>query len=183
MITLTEKTVLLPIEQSYIELKSILLKDKCRIIEEKPPQYILVKQGSLNGVLPKSAKKTVKFYLVPEEAGTKITSSTEIASDWTNMTIFGNILAGVLAAIFFWIAADMQNYLETAKAGYWSWLAQGYGYPDPVNTMFMVNLTRALAIFLVAAIAIEILIVLYVYPRKNTFAENALLKLKNKKND
>ena len=97
------------------------------------------------------------------------------------MTIFGNILAAVMAAILLWIASDMQNYLETAKTGYWSWLAKGYGYPDFSNTLFMINMTRALAAFLVVAIVVEIIIVMYVYPRKNTFAEATLLQLKDKK--
>ncbi len=168
---------MLPIEQAYTELKNSLLKNKCKIVEEKPVKYIQIKQGSLNGVLPKSAKKTVKFNLSSEGAGTKITSSTEIASDWTNMTIFGNILAAVMAGILLWIASDMQNYLETAKAGYWSWLAPGYGYPNFSNTLFMINMTRALAAFLVVAVIVEIIIVTYVYPRKNVFAEITLKNL------
>ena len=172
---------MLPVDQAFNELKNILLKEKCKIITEDPPKYILVKQGSLNGVLPKSAKKIIKFYLSSEGTGTKITSSTEIASDWTNMTLFGNMLAAVLAGIFFWIASDMQNFLETAKASYWSWLAQGYGYPDLSNTLFMINVTRALAVFLVVAIIAEILIVVYVYPRKNAFAEITLTKLNDLK--
>ena len=136
-----------------------------------------MRQGSLNGIRPKSAKKTVKFYLSPEGTATKITSTTKIASDWTNMTLFGNILAAVLAGLFLWIASDIQIYLETAKAGYWSWLAQAYGYPNASNTMLMVNVTRALAVFLAAAIIAEIIIVLYVYPRKDVFAEETLTKL------
>ena len=162
-----------------MQLKNILLKNKCKITADKPPEYILVKQGSLNGIIPKSAKKTVKFYLFSEGSGTKITSSTEIASDWTNLTLYGNILAAVLVGMFLWIAVDMQNYLQTAKSGYWGWLARAYGYPDPLDTMFMINVTRTLAIFLAAAIAVEILIAIYVYPRKNAFAEITLLQLQD----
>lgn len=174
---LSEKTVPLPIEQAYAELKNILLKNKCKIIEEKPPQYISVKQGSLSGILPKSAKKTIQYSLSPEGTGTKITSSTKIASDWTNLTLFGNIFAAVLAGIFLWIAFDMENYILTGKAGFWNWLARAYGYPDIYYTMFMINVTRAIAIVLVLTIAAEILIVIYVYPRKNAFAEETLQAL------
>ena len=97
------------------------------------------------------------------------------------MTFFGNVVAAILAGIFWWIASDIQNYLETTKSGYWSWLAQAYGYPDHSHTMFMINETRALAIFLVAAIIIEVMIVTYVYPRKNVFAEAVLLQFQDKK--
>jgi hypothetical protein len=127
--------------------------------------------------LPKSAKKIVKFQLFSEGDKTKISCSTEISSDWTNITLFGNILAAILAGVFLWIASDMQIYLKTAKADFWSWLAKAYGYPDVSNTMLMVNVTRILAIFLVAAIIAEILIVVYIYPRKNVFAEITLARL------
>ncbi len=171
---LSEKSIPLPIEQTYTQLKNILLKSKCKIIEEKPFQCISVKQGSLNGILPKSAKKTVKYYLSPEGTGTKITSCTKIASDWANLTLYGNILAAVLAGIFLWIAADMDNYMLTAKPSFWTWIARAYGYPDLRYVMFMINVTRAIAIFLALTVALEILIVIYVYPRKDAFAQETL---------
>jgi hypothetical protein len=174
---LSEKSLPVPIEQAYAQLKTILHKNKCKIIEEKPPQYISIKQGSLNGILPKSAKKTVNYYLYPEGTGTKITSSSKIASDWTNLTLCGNILAAFLAAIFLWIAADIENYTQTAKPSFWTWLAKAHGYLDLQYTTFMINLTRASAIFLALTIAVEILIVIYVYPRKNAFAQETLQAL------
>jgi hypothetical protein len=175
---LSEKTVSLPIEQAYAELKTILVKNKCKIIEEKPFEYITAIQGSLNGFTPKNSKKTIKFTLSAKDSETKITSSTKITSDWTNITIIGNILATVLATMFVWIALDIRSYLETAKAGVWGWLAQAYGYPDPTATMLMVNVTLGLAVFLVAAVVAEIGVVLYVYPRKEEFAVKMLLELK-----
>jgi len=175
---LSENSLPLPVEQAYARLKNTLIKNKCIIIEEKPPKCILVKQGSLNGIRPKSAKKTVNFYLFPEGTGTKITSSTKIASDWTNLTLIGNILAAVLTAILLWIAADIENYMQTAKPNSWTWLAQAHGYPDLQYTTFMINLTRATAIFLALTIAVEILIVIYVYPRKNAFAQETLQSLR-----
>lgn len=171
---LSQRSLSLPIEQAYVQLKDILLKNKCKIIEEKPPQYILVKQGSLNGIQPKSAKKTVNFILSPKGTVTRITSSTKIASDWTNLTLIGNTVAAVLTALFLWIAADIENYMQTAKPNLWTWLAHAHGYPNLQYTTFMINLTRATAIFLALTIAVEILIVIYVYPRKNAFAQETL---------
>lgn len=177
MKTLSERSLPLPIEQVYAQLKNILQKNKCEIAEEKPPQYISVKQGSLNGVLPKSAKKSVKYYLSAEGTGTRIASSTQIASDWANLTLFGNILAAVLAGIFLWISVDIEYYMQTAQSSFWTWLARAYGYPDLQRVMFMISLTRATAIFLAITIMVEILIVIYVYPRKNAFAQETLQAL------
>ncbi|MCL4410174.1 MAG: hypothetical protein M1356_07685, partial [Gammaproteobacteria bacterium] len=103
----------------------------------------------------------------------------KIASDWTYMTLVGNVVAAVLAGIFLWIASDVRNYLETAQAGFWGWLAQAYGYPDRSATTTLVNLTLGLAVFLVAAIVVEIVIVVYVYPRKEEFAAKMLLELQS----
>ena len=169
-----EKTTSVPIEQAYSQLRSIIINNKCKITSENPPQYIQVKQGSLNGMQPKNAKKLIEFHLSPEGTGTRIKSSTKIASDWTNLAIFGSVAAAFMTGILLWIAADMQNYVETAKPGFWTWLSKAYGYPDLQKTYFIIEFTRALAVFLIAAIAVEVLIVAYVYPRKDTFAQEIL---------
>ena len=151
-----------------------MLKKKCKIIEEKKPQFILVKQGSLNGILPKSAKKNIEYHLTSTESGTKITSVTEISSDWKNLTLWGNIAAAIIAGIFLWISTDMQNFVETAKQSFWTWLARAYGYPYMDKMIFMVNVTVWLAFFLMVTVFIEIVIVMYVYPRKDSFAQDTL---------
>jgi len=176
---LTEETFPLPIEQAYEKLKGILLREKCEIIEEKSAEYILIRQGSLDGFLPRSAKKMVKFHLYGQGAETKITTSTEIASDWTNLTVLGNIAAAVLAGVLFSIASDIENYVEQGKTGFWTWLATAYGYPDRQRTIFMVNFTRALAIFLTLMIVVEILIAIYVYRGKDKFAQETLHTLRH----
>ena len=148
--------------------------NKCKINAEKPPTWIQAKQGSLSGVLPKSAKKIIEFQLYFEGTGTRITSSTRIDSAWTRLTIFGNVAAAIVVGLFLSIASDMQNYIENAKPGFWTWLARAYGYPDLRNAIFMIEMTRALAVFLILAIAAEMLIVVYVYPRKEAFAQEIL---------
>lgn len=174
MTTFLEKTATVPIEQAYPKLRSIIIDNKCKITSEKPPRYIKAKQGSLNGMQPKNAKKIIEFHLSPENSGTRITSSTKIASDWTNLAIFGSLAAAFMTGILLWIAADMQSYVETGKSGFWTWLSQAYGYPDLQNTYFIIDFTRALAVFLIVAIAAEVLIVAYVYPRKDKFAQEIL---------
>ncbi len=171
----------LDIESTYNKLKGILLKNKCKVLIEHPPTHILAKQGSLNGITPMNAKKKINYQLAPIKTNTKditkITVITTITSDWKNLTLYGNILAAVIAAIFLWIASDINNYIVRLEPGYWTWLAQIYASPNTIHVMFMVNVFRVLGIFLIAAIAAEILIVIYVYPRKDMYAQHTLKTL------
>ena len=139
--------------------------------------YISVKQGTIRGVSPKSAEKIIDYYLFAKGSETRAVASSKISSNWTNLTLYGNILAVAMIAVFWWIASDIETYLNTGKASVWSWLSAAYGYPDFQITLLMINLTKLLAIILVGAIAVEILIVLYVYPRVDAFAEESLKKL------
>ena len=167
---LPEKTTKLRPEEAYTLIENALEKNRCKIVERRPLDYLKVKQGSLNGTSPKTAKKQVEFQFFPDGSGTRIVSFSEIATDWAELTVFGNVAAAVIATIFLWIAKDVQAYAENGRSGFWGWLAHAYGYPDLHATMFLVNLTRGLAAFLIAAVAVEVLIVLYVYPRKEVFA-------------
>ena len=172
-----ESTTSQPIEQAYIRLKKILLDSNCKLIAEKPPNYICVTQGSLRGILPMSAKKVVSFYLSSEGSGTKIASSSQISADWKNLTLYGSVLAAVLIGFFMWITIDMNSYIETARPVFWAWLAQMYGAYDSWGATFMIRLIQSLAIFLALTIVFEILVVIYVYPRKNAFSRQVLEKI------
>jgi hypothetical protein len=171
---LLDKTTSLRIDQAYQQLRNTLLENKCKIIEESPPHYISVVQGSLNGILPKSAKKTVTYQLGSKNSGTEIAATTKIASSWTNLTLYGNILAAALAGIFLWIASDTESYNQAHGPVFWQWLAQIYSAASQEQGLFMINIIRAAAVFLILAIVAEILIVIYVYPRKDAFARETL---------
>lgn len=158
-------------------LKKILFERNCRPVAEERPKHICVVQGSLSGILPLSAKKLVYFHLTSEGLGTKIASSSQISSDWKNLTLYGNMVAALVAAIFVWIATDMSIFLESGRIGFWTWLAQIYGAHNPWGAFFMIKVIQALAIVLTATILIEILIVVYVYPRKNAFSKQVLKEL------
>lgn len=159
----------------------MLIASNCRLVAEERPKHIYVVQGSLSGILPLSAKKLVSFHLTSEGLGTKIQSSSQISSDWKNLTLYGNIVAALVAAIFVWIATDMNNFLESGRIGFWTWLAQMYGTHNPWGAFFMIKVIQALAIVLTVTILIEILIVIYVYPRKNAFSKQVLEKISNLK--
>ena len=131
------------------------------------------------GISPMSAKKVVSFNLSTEGSETKIASSSQIAADWKNLTLYGSVITAFIIGIFVWITIDMKSYIETARPGFWAWLAQIYGPNDTWRANFMINVIQALAIFLVLVIVIEILIVIYVYSRKNVFSWQILEKMSN----
>ena len=165
------------IKSTYSELKRILLDKGCKIISEESPTHIVVNHGSLRGVSPRSAKKVVDFRISPHNSGVRILSQSSVSSDWANLTLWGNVAAAVLAAIFWWIALDITNLLVDGTSNYWSWLARAFGYPNIQYAFFMVNLTKALSIVLVVVIILEILDVIIVYRRISTFAEMTLDEL------
>ena len=172
-----ERTVGLEVEKAYAKVKALLLEKGCTIVAEEPTSHISIKHGSLRGVSPKSAKKEVSYHLFPKEAGTRIVSYSSVASDWATLTFWGNVLAAIIAGIFWWIASDLEAFISNQTAGYWIWLARAFGYPDINYMSFMINLTKILSIVLVVTIILEIADVVYVYSKIDRFADETLSEL------
>ena len=59
-----EREVNLKIEEVYPKLKDALVEKDCKVISEEPPRQICVKQGSLWGIVPQTAKKIVNVNFV-----------------------------------------------------------------------------------------------------------------------
>jgi len=173
-VSLVERTVSLEIEKAYVELKALLLEKGCRIVAEESPVLISVKQGSLWGISPVTAKKTVTYHLATVEGGTRIACSSALASDWKNLTIIGSALAVVVASLCWWIATDLDAFLITQQPSYWSWIVTVDGYINFQTTQMLTGLTRMLAVFLAIIITAEVVIVVYAHFRINTFAEETL---------
>jgi hypothetical protein len=171
---LFEKVVGLKIEKVYAGLRDFLLKRNCKIMSEEPPFSISVKQGSIWGISPKSAKKIASYRLFPLDSGTRIVSSSSLASDWKNLSIIGNVLSVIVALLCLWIAVDLDAYITTQKPSSWSWLAGASGFTGLQGAMALANLTKILAVFLAITLALEILVVVYVSVRINAFAEESL---------
>jgi len=171
---LFERNVGLEIEKAYADLKALLLKKGCRIVAEEPPTFISVKQGSLWGISPRTAKKTASCRLSPADSGTRISCSSSLASDWKNLTIIGSALAVLVIALCWWFAADLEAFMITQEPSYWSWIATVDGYIDFQAGQMLTNLTQVLAVFLTIIIALEIMIAAYAHFRINTFAEETL---------
>ena len=174
---MSTRNVSTEVKSTYSELRGILLDKGCKIISEESPKHIVVSHGSLRGVSPRNAKKVVDYRISPHNSGTRIVSQSSVSSDWANLTLWGNVAAAVVAAIFWWIASDITNLVVDGKSGYWSWLARAFGYPNIQYAFFMVDITKALSVVLLVTIILEILDVFIVYRKISTFAEMTLSEL------
>jgi hypothetical protein len=175
-----ERYVNLEIDKAFSQLRIDLLERGCKIISEEPPKNISVHHGSLRGVSPKSAKKLVAYELFPTKSETRIASYSSISSDWANLTLWGNIAAGVIATLFWWVTTDITHLVVEGRSGYWTWLAGAFGYPNVQYTLFMINVTKTLSLVLIVTILLEILDVFIVKRKINTFAEETLIELTKK---
>jgi hypothetical protein len=171
-----EHTVDLEIEETYSKLKATLVEKGCKIVSEEPPKQISVKQGSLWGVTPRSAKKTVQYHLEPIGQKTRVTFSSKLSTDWKNLTIIGTALSFIVVGLCLWISMDLSAFTVTRQSSYWSWIATVNGYVDFRISEVFINLTRALAVFLSVIIALEVVIAVYAYFKINFFGEETLPK-------
>jgi hypothetical protein len=167
------------IDKVHADLKASLAQKGCKIISEDPPKHILVRQGSLWGMSPITAKKTLDVTLKSVDSGTQVTCSSRLSSDWKNLTIIGCGLAAVLVGLCLWMALDLSVFMVTGKPTFWSWLATVNGNLDFVVAQALVNLTKALAVFLSVIIVLEIAVATYTYAGIDRFAQGTFDALPN----
>lgn len=172
-----EKTVDLDEEHAFEKLKDVLLQKNCKITAEKPPKTISAKQGSLWGISPRTAKKTITWQLSPADSTARIAASSSLSSDWKNITIVGSALSIVLAAVCLWISADLEGFLSTLQPSWWSWIAFSDGVANAAVASSFIALTLVLAVFLVVVVALEAVIYVYAKRRIDLFAEEILKQL------
>lgn len=163
--------------EAYADLKALLIRKGCKVVAEEPPTFISVKQGSLWGISPGTAKKVVSCRLSPVDSRTRISCSSSLASDWKNLTIIGSALAVLVMALCWWIVADLEAFMIMQEPSYWSWIATVDGYIDSQAGQIFVGVTRMLAIFLAIIIALETVVAVYAHFRINAFAEENLKAL------
>jgi hypothetical protein len=168
---LLKRTFSIEIDKAYADWKTSLSEKGCKIISEDPPKHIFVEQGSLWGISPTTAKKTVDVTFKVVDSGTQVTCSSSLSSDWKNLTIVGCALAAVLVGLCLWMALDLSVFMVTGKPTFWSWLATVNGSLDFVVAQAFVNLTKALAVFLSVIIVLEIAVAAYAYAKIDKFAQ------------
>jgi hypothetical protein len=176
-VCLLERNVNSEIENAYDNLKAVLLHKGCKVIAEEPPTFISVRQGSLWGISPRTSKKTISYRLSPEDSGTRIIVSSSLSSDWKNLTIIGSALSIIVASLCWWIVADLESYAASQQKSYWSWIITNGNYTNFGLAQAFSDLTRGLAIFLVAIVFLEVVIYVYVKSRMNEFAGETLKPL------
>jgi hypothetical protein len=174
---LLERTVNFKIEDIYPKLKAALVAKDWKVVLEESPRHICFKQGSLWGMTPQSAKKTINVNLTSVEDGTQVKCSSKLASDWKNITLIGCVFAFVLVVFCVWLATDLSALVTTRVPGFWSWLVTVGGNVNLVAAQALVNLTRGLAAFLSLIILSEAAIVVYAHSKIDIVAEAALKQL------
>ena len=172
-----ERTVNLKIEEAYPKVKAALVEKGCKVISEASQKQICFKQGSLWGISPKTAKKTVNLNFESADDGTRISCTSRLASDWKNITLIGCALAFVLVGLCVWMATDLSAFMVTRVPGFWSWLVTVGGNADLVAAQAFVNLTWGLAAFLSVVILLEVAIVVYARSKIDAFAKDVLNQL------
>lgn len=178
---LLKRTLNLEIDKAYADLKASLVQKGCKIVSEDPPKHLVVQQGSLWGMSPTTAKKTIDVAFIPVDSGTQVACSTRLSSDWKNLTIIGCALAAVLVGLCLWMALDLSTFMGTEKASFWSWLAAVNGNVDVSVAQSFVNLTKALAVFLSVIIVLEVAVAVYAYKGIDRFAQETFDPLSNNK--
>lgn len=176
---LLEKTIKSDADKTYANLKTTLLKNGCKIKTEESPKQLMAKQGSLWGMTPKTAKKTLEFTLTPTDSGTNIKWKSRISDDWKNITLIGCVLSAVLVGVCGWMALDLTAFMASGKASVWSWLATINSRPDVQVGQSFVNLTLDLIVFLTVIIAFEVADVVYVRGRIDKFAQETIDSIAN----
>ncbi len=172
-----ERTFNLKIEDVYPKLKAILVEKGCKVISEDPKNQIRFKQGSLWGIAPQTAKKTITATLEEIDGRTRVRCSSKLASDWINITLIGCAFAAVLIGLCLWMASDLSAFIVSREPSCWSWLVVVGGNVDSGAARVFVNLTWGLAGFLSLIIMLEAAIVVYAKFKIDTFTEEALKTL------
>lgn len=171
-----ETTVNSQKQKTYANLKDAFTAEGCKLFSEHPPEQLVFRQGSLWGISPKTAKKTIKLDFQATETGTRITASAKLASDWKNITLVGCILAAAFTAVCLWLASDLSAFSVTREPGVWSWIVTAGSNVNLKAAAVLVNLTYGLAAFLLAVIGLEAAVVAYVHKKIDVFTQQTLQK-------
>jgi hypothetical protein len=171
---LIEQTVDLGVEAAFSKVKATLVDGGCTVMREQAGKTLVFKQGSLMGIAPKTAKKTIRVDFEALEDKTKLVYASAVASDWKYVTLIGCILAVALAAVCLWMTLDLEAFMATGQSGIWGWLITAQ---DKINFQVgkaFVDLAYGLAAFLFVVVAVEAVIYVNVQAKINGFAKENL---------
>ncbi len=149
----------------------------CSVQVEAAPRKLVVGQGSLWGIAPRTAKKTINVELEPQEGKTKICYSTKVTSDWKYITLVGSVLAVILACICLWIAVDLGTFMVTGQPSIWSWIINARGTMQIRSGEAFVSLTYGLTVFLLIIVGLEVAVYLHVKSKIDVFVQEVLSQI------
>ena len=173
-----EQIINLEITKIYSKMKQFITNENYPIIIDNPNVQLSIKQGSVWGIQPKTAKKIINYNFSPIQSSTKIQYLSTFSSEWKKLTVLGYIFSIFLIILSFWISLDLQNYILTGNGGFWSWIVtSNIAYSNLIQSFS--DLARLLAIFLILVIFIETFIVLYSKIKINEMAKEILNKSQN----
>jgi hypothetical protein len=160
------KIVSMDVSKAYEELKKILREFKCKIVEEESPNKIVVEHGSAFAYSPMNAEKIVTFILTHVDSKTRIVAATQLTSDYKQFIIlskvFGFLAFLILYGVRFGVVDTLIN-LAKRLAGY-----------VPPDIEAMVEMLNVLLFIAIAMIVIDTIWDIYIYWKRNSFAENVL---------
>jgi hypothetical protein len=172
---MVEGVVYFSAEWAYEELKKILLANKCRIISEDPPRSITVEHGSLWASRTRDVKKRVNFILIPMGSKTKIVAYTSLTEGYVALSVFVLALLFIMLLIYVIQLINVETLLNT-----WGWLIDLlYGSGLTRNIRDYLNIARIIAIFGVIVLVLLIISFVYMYTRREAFAEEVIRSLLN----
>lgn len=169
-----QTTVNLPIEDAFAKVKTALTQKGAVISSEDIPSSLVARQGSLWGISPKTAKKTIHITLQQQGNQTTIIYNSKLASDWKNITIIGCILSAILTAFCIWVALDLSQFMVDGNPRFWAWLVSSHDTVKFQAGEALVNLSWGLAVFLTIVIVIEAAIYVYAVRHLEVLAKEAV---------
>jgi len=175
---MNERIVNLKINEVFGKLKQLIILKGYSILNEESPSILTIKQGSIWGMTPRTAKKIVTFNLQPLKSETSIKFSSKLAPKWKNLTIAGYVLSSFLILLSLWITIDLELSLLNRAPSFWSWIAT---YANIINFSALQSfsfLSKLLFFFLIVILLIESIIVIYSYLKVNLIAEETLNQFK-----
>ena len=137
------------------------------MISEEAPSMLVVKQGSVWGTSPKAAKKVIDCRFSSLDAGTRVSVSSRLSSDWRNLAVAGIVLSVVVAVFCLWIGLDLR---------FWSWIVTGSS-AGLVLANLLAKLSVGLAVFLTVVNVMEVFVMFHANRKVDAFAIECLKSL------
>ncbi|MCW3997249.1 MAG: hypothetical protein NWF10_01600 [Candidatus Bathyarchaeota archaeon] len=172
-----ERLVNLQIKEIYSKVKQILVERDYLIIVDEPYTCLSIKQGSIWGIMPRTAKKIINYSFRSMQSGTRIHFYSSFAPEWKYLTVIGYVLSFFLVGLSLWINMDLENYILSGNASFWSWIVTSANSTGFSSAQSFSDLARMLALFLILVVLVETLLVIYSHFKINDIAEEILNQL------